>query len=222
MVSLKENFFKFDFNEILPFLNFKRLEKKYFGIDKDKKIKFKEKFDFFIKEIKEKNLIFVSGIYRFLKAKPKGDSIILKFKGKEYELLFPRQKGGEKLCLSDFLKDEDFIAFFVLTSGISIKEKTKKLRKEGNFLFAHFIEILSIEAAEAGAEILNEKLGGKRFSFGYSICPEISYQKILFEILKPERIGVTLTESFMMEPEASVSGFIINNPKSKYFNLEEK
>lgn len=222
MVSLKEVFFSFNFEEILPFLNFKRMEKKYFGVDKDKNIRFKEKFDFFIKEIKEKNLIFVSGVYRFLKAKPKGDSIILKFKGKEYELLFPRQKGGEKLCLSDFLKDEDFIAFFVLTSGISIKEKTEKLRGEGNFLFAHFIEILSIEAAEASAEILNEKLGGKRFSFGYSICPELSYQKILFEILKPERIGITLTENFMMEPEASVSGFIINNQKAKYFNLEEK
>jgi len=25
-----------------------------------------------------------------------------------------------------------------------------------------------------------------------------------------------------MEPEASVSGFIINNPKAKYFQLEEK
>jgi 5-methyltetrahydrofolate--homocysteine methyltransferase len=222
MKNFKENFFKFDFDELLPFLNFKRMERKYFGINKDKKDQFKEKFDFFIKKIKEEKLISVLGLYRFLKAVAKGDSIILKFKRKIYELKFPRQKGGEGLCLADFLRDDDFIVFFVLTSGIGVKKRAEKLSEDGDFLFAHFLEILSIEAAEAGAEVLNKKLGGKRFSFGYQVCPDLSYQKILFEILKPERIGINLTENYIMEPEASVSGFIINNPKAKYFQLEEE
>ncbi|MDD4005529.1 MAG: vitamin B12 dependent-methionine synthase activation domain-containing protein [Elusimicrobiaceae bacterium] len=49
---------------------------------------------------------------------------------------------------------------------------------------------------------------GARYSFGYPLCPDLSCQRTLFALLNPRDIGVTLTESFMMEPEASVSGLI--------------
>ncbi len=37
---------------------------------------------------------------------------------------------------------------------------------------------------------------------------DIKLQKVLFEMLRPESIGITLTESFMMHPKKSISGFI--------------
>lgn len=223
MVYFQRKIFEYKFDELLPFINLKRLEKKYFNLNEEK-IAFKEKFFEFLEKIKKENLIFVKGVYKFFKAKSEGDSILILNGKKIIEFKFPRQRNGEKLCISDFVKKGDFndlICFFVLTSGLGLKEKTLKLKEEGDFLFSYFLEIASLEAAEAGAIILNKKIKGKRFSFGYSPCPNLSEQKKIFEILKPEKIGINLTENFVMEPESSISGFIIKNPKAKYFNLED-
>jgi len=35
--------------------------------------------------------------------------------------------------------------------------------------------------------------------------------------LKPEEIGVQLTEGFMMDPEASVSALVFHHPDCTYF-----
>lgn len=222
MFNLRKRFFIYKFKKLLPFINLKRLKGKYFGLSKEKKNGFEGKFEDFLKRVEKENLIFVKGIYKFFRVEREGDGINVFYKNKKIRFNFPRQKGGENLSISDFIKKNDFICFFVLTSGIGLKEKTKILREEGSFLFSYFLEVLSLEAAEAGALILNQKIGGKRFSFGYPPCPDISEQKKLFEILKPEKIGIKLTENFIMEPESSISGFIIKNPEARYFNLEEK
>lgn len=235
MISFKRIYFNYNFEQILPFMNFKKINWKYFGLSKEKELIFKDKFNEFLKKIKEENLIFVKGIYKFCKAYSKENSIIVLYKGKSFKLSFPRQSKGERLCISDFLKSNEpyeLICFFTLTSGLGIKEKIKKLNKKGEYLFSYFLEVLSLQAAECAAELLEievskkwsalKKYNGKRFSFGYPPCPDLSYQKILFKILELEKIGIKLTENFMMEPEASVSGFIINNPNAKYFNVEEK
>lgn len=224
MNYFQKRIFKWNLKKLLPFINFKRLERRYFHI-KDSDFAYKEKFKEFLEREKKENLIYVKGIYKFFKAKGKENSILILHNKKIIEFKFPRQNSGERLCISDFLKKGNFddrICFFVLTAGIGVKEITLKLKEKGEFLFSYFLEVLSLEMAEAGALFLNKKIKGKRFSFGYPTCPDLSYQKIIFEILKPEKIGIKLTENFMMEPESSISGFIINNPEAKYFNLEGK
>ena len=61
---------------------------------------------------------------------------------------------------------------------------------------------------------------GQRFSFGYPACPNLEDQEKLFRLLKPEDIGVELTEGCMMEPEASVSAIVFAHPEARYFNVE--
>jgi 5-methyltetrahydrofolate--homocysteine methyltransferase len=39
--------------------------------------------------------------------------------------------------------------------------------------------------------------------------------------MKPEDIGVELTEGFMMEPEASVSAMVFAHPQAQYFNVDK-
>ena len=63
------------------------------------------------------------------------------------------------------------------------------------------------------------KYQGQRFSFGYPACPNLEDQEKLFALLKPEDIGVQLTEGFMMEPEASVSAIVFAHPDARYFNV---
>lgn len=59
---------------------------------------------------------------------------------------------------------------------------------------------------------------GVRVSFGYPACPDLEDQAKLFRLMQPEKIGVRLTEGFMMEPEASVSAMVFSHPEARYFN----
>jgi 5-methyltetrahydrofolate--homocysteine methyltransferase len=60
---------------------------------------------------------------------------------------------------------------------------------------------------------------GKRYSFGYPACPDLAGQEALFAALRPEEIGVELTEGHMMEPEASVSALVLHHPEARYFGV---
>lgn len=41
----------------------------------------------------------------------------------------------------------------------------------------------------------------------------------MWRLLKPDTVGITLTESLAMNPAASVSGLYFANPKSCYFSV---
>jgi 5-methyltetrahydrofolate--homocysteine methyltransferase len=61
---------------------------------------------------------------------------------------------------------------------------------------------------------------GIRAAYGYPACPDHSSKRALFDLMNVEQtIGVTLTESFMMMPESSISGLIITNPAARYFSV---
>ncbi len=64
------------------------------------------------------------------------------------------------------------------------------------------------------------KYRGIRPAPGYPACPDHTEKGILFDVLNAESaIGVTLTESYAMNPPASVSGYIFSHPESSYFNV---
>jgi len=62
---------------------------------------------------------------------------------------------------------------------------------------------------------------GKRTSFGVPACPRLDDQAELFRLLEPGRIGVQLTDGFMMDPEASVSALAFHHPDAMYFAVGE-
>ncbi|HVA66423.1 MAG TPA: methionine synthase [Elusimicrobiota bacterium] len=159
--------------------------------------------------------------------------------------LFPRQASGERLCLADFILPAssgktDFTAMFALTCGAGIRELSTDLREKGEYLKSHALQAVAIEAAEGFAELLHERLRamwgipdaptlsikekfqaryrGLRVSFGYPACPDLADQAKLFKLLKPERIGMQLTEGYMMDPEASVSALVFHHPEARYFS----
>ncbi len=158
----------------------------------------------------------------------------------------PRQPAGEHLCLADYVrplvdgKPSDAVAAFVVTAGEGIRALAEAFKARGEFLKSHGVQALALETAEAAAEWLHDKLRGqwgfpdpptitmhdrfqahyrgKRYSFGYPACPDLAMQRPLFELLRPEAIGVTLTEASMMDPEASVSAIVLHHPDAKYFS----
>jgi 5-methyltetrahydrofolate--homocysteine methyltransferase len=89
---------------------------------------------------------------------------------------------------------------------------------------------LGVSAAEGLAEWqhrrIRDELGldgerGKRYSFGYSACPDLADQAKLFELLKPETaIGVTLTSAYQLVPEASTSALVVHHPAAVYYMVK--
>ncbi len=79
---------------------------------------------------------------------------------------------------------------------------------------------LGIDADDSSdmAGILKQKYRGERFAFGYPACPDLSQQKPLVELLGAERVGVTLSEEFQLDPEQSTSALIFHHPEAGYFN----
>ncbi len=160
---------------------------------------------------------------------------------------FPRQTKAPFLCLADYLKstesgEMDYVAFMQVTAGHGVRAEATRLKEAGKFLESHALQATALELAEGFAERLHQeirdqwgfpdatdfsmrdrfaaKYQGQRFSFGYPACPNLEDQAKLFDLIKPEDIGVHLTEEFMMDPEASVSAIVFAHPDARYFNVE--
>jgi 5-methyltetrahydrofolate--homocysteine methyltransferase len=158
---------------------------------------------------------------------------------------FGRQAKSDGLSLSDYCLDaedghRDHVALFVVTSGEGIVAHSEEAKARGEYFKAHGLQALGIETAEACAEWLHRRIRedwgfpdsptmtmqerftsryrGKRYSFGYPACPNLEDQSKLWKLLRPEEIGVQLTEGFMMEPEASVSALVFHHPDCAYFS----
>jgi len=158
---------------------------------------------------------------------------------------FPRQSRDARLCLSDFFRSKesgeiDTVAFHVVTMGESVSVATGELfaaNKYREYLELHGLSVQLTEALaehwharireELGfslddskdiSEILDQGYRGSRYSFGYPAFPDIEQQPQLCELLRPERIGVRLSEEFQLHPEQSTSAIIVHHPEAKYFN----
>ncbi|MCS6976600.1 MAG: methionine synthase [Gemmatales bacterium] len=161
---------------------------------------------------------------------------------------FPRQESGDRLCLSDYFRPrgphgaEDFACFFVVTVGREVGRRTQELFENHHYSEYLYLHGLSVESAEALAEYFHKRIRhewgigqhdaaeiqklfklhyrGCRYSFGYPACPNLEDQVKLFELLHPEQIDVSLTESFLLDPEQSTSALVVHHPLAKYFNVK--
>ena len=193
----------------------------------------------------------VRAVWQFFEAERDANSIKLFAAGAGEPLHtfeFPRQRAGEQLCLSDYVLPaqngkRDHIALFVVTAGEGVRERSEKAKHEGHYFKSHGLQALAIESAEACAEWLHRRIRedwgfpdppdltmaqrftsryrGKRYSFGYPACPNLEDQAGLWKLLRPEEIGVQLTEGYMMDPEASVSALVFQHPDCTYFSAVE-
>jgi 5-methyltetrahydrofolate--homocysteine methyltransferase len=147
---------------------------------------------------------------------------------------FARQVGGEHLCLADYVREPhegrgvDVVALQVVTVGSRASERTEALQTAGDYTESYFLHGFSVQSAEALAEWSHRRIrrelglpddGGKRYSWGYGACPDLSQHETAFKLLDAtEAIGVSLTESFQMVPEQSTAAIIMHHPKASYFN----
>ena len=194
----------------------------------------------------------VRAVWQFFEAEREGNSIRLFGPGERnplYTFHFGRQPREDGLCLSDYILDaangqRDHLALFVVTAGEGIRDRLEAAKKSGEYFKSIALHALAVETAEAAAEWLHRRIRedwgfpdppgmtmqerftsryrGKRYSFGYGACPNLDDQQGIWKLLRPEDIGVHLTEGMMMEPEASVSALVFHHPDCAYFTASEE
>ncbi|MFE4591638.1 methionine synthase [Streptomyces laurentii] len=193
------------------------------------------------------NLLEAAVVHGYFPCVSKGDDlIVLDEDGNERtRFTFPRQRRGRRLCLADFFRPEesgetDVVGFQVVTVGSRIGEATAELFASDSYRDYLELHGLSVQLAEALAEywharvrgelgfagedpadvqgMFDLKYRGARFSLGYGACPDLEDRAKIAELLRPERIGVHLSEEFQLHPEQSTDALVIHHPEAKYFN----
>ncbi|HVS46221.1 MAG TPA: methionine synthase [Verrucomicrobiae bacterium] len=147
---------------------------------------------------------------------------------------FTRQVGGEHLCLADYLREPengravDLVALQVVTVGSRASERTEALQASGDYSESYFLHGFSVQSAEALAEWTHKRIRrelglpdgrGKRYSWGYGACPDLSQHETAFALLDAQNaIAVALTPGFQIVPEQSTAAIVMHHPKASYFN----
>ncbi|MFC9590374.1 methionine synthase [Streptomyces sp. NPDC056944] len=200
-----------------------------------------------LERLHTENLLEAAVVHGYFPCVSKGDDlIILDEEGNERtRFTFPRQRRGRRLCLADFFRPEesgetDVVGLQVVTVGSRIGEATAKLFESDSYRDYLELHGLSVQLAEALAEYwharVRAELGfggedpenvedmfalkyrGARFSLGYGACPDLEDRAKIADLLRPERIGVHLSEEFQLHPEQSTDAIVIHHPEAKYFN----
>jgi 5-methyltetrahydrofolate--homocysteine methyltransferase len=177
-------------------------------------------------------------VYGYFPAAGSGDDVIVfdpRDRTRELaRFTFARQLGGEHLCLADYIAEpkdggaSDVVALQVVTIGGTATQRTDALQARGDYSEAYFLHGFSVQSAEALAERthrrIREELGlrdrrGKRYSWGYGACPDLTQHEIVWRLLDVERaIGASLTSAHQIMPEQSTAAIVIHHPRAAYFN----
>ncbi|MFF9501563.1 vitamin B12 dependent-methionine synthase activation domain-containing protein, partial [Streptomyces sp. NPDC014656] len=200
-----------------------------------------------LERLHTENLLEAAVVHGYFPCVSKGDDlIILDEAGHERtRFTFPRQRRGRRLCLADFFRPEesgetDVVGLQVVTVGSRIGEATAELFASDSYRDYLELHGLSVQLAEALAEywharvraelgfggedpdkvedMFDLKYRGARFSLGYGACPDLEDRAKIAELLRPERIGVHLSEEFQLHPEQSTDAIVLHHPEAKYFN----
>ena len=150
-------------------------------------------------------------------------------------------------CLADYVAPRDsgvadYVGCFAVTTGHGVEKKVAEFQAKNDDYNAIMLKALADRLAEAFAELMHhrvrtdlwgyasdealsneamidEQYRGIRPAPGYPACPAHEVKRDMLRIVGAQDIGMTLTESFAMDPASSVSGFYIAHPDAQYFNV---
>ncbi|MEJ8651736.1 methionine synthase [Streptomyces sp. MS1.AVA.3] len=193
------------------------------------------------------NLLEAAVVHGYFPCVSKGEDLILLHEDgtERTRFTFPRQRRGRRLCLADYFRPEetgerDVVGLQVVTVGSRIGAATAELFEANSYRDYLELHGLSVQLAEALAEywharvrselaigsgdpatldgMLRTEYQGCRYSFGYPACPDLEDRAKIAVLLRPERIGVELSEEFQLHPEQSTDALVVHHPEAGYFN----
>ena len=188
-------------------------------------------------------------IFRLFEVCSEGDDLIFFLPGTRFRFPMLRQQhpsapGEPNLCLADFIRPlsqgirdqvgvfctsvdgtiideyshDDYLNMMAQTLSDRLAEATaeklhEEVRKDRAYWGYAPDENLTIEQQH------REEYQGIRPAIGYPSLPDTSANFLIDQLIDMKQAGIRLTETGMMTPHASVSGFMFAHPKSHYFEL---
>ncbi len=187
--------------------------------------------------------------FGFWPCRAEGQDLVVLDPGRGSEVTrftFPRQARGRRRSIVDWFRSDpsgepDVVAFQAVTVGRAATELALRWFADNRYRDYLFLHGFSVECAEALAEYVHRTIRadlgiggddsreiaglfrkgyrGCRFSFGYPACPRLEDQARILELLEADRIGISLTEEFQLEPEQSTTAIVVHHPDACYFTI---
>lgn len=222
-----------DLSEVWKFLDKKSLFVLSWGLRgksaKDSESEHEELLEQWKKRILSENLFEPRAVYGYFKCHAKDQTLTVDSPtGEKMVFEFPRSSRAKHLCLADYFGQDDIVAFQAVTVGDKVSETIERWNKEDKYTDAYYLHGLAVETAEAMAAWINQrikdelKIGpkrGLRYSWGYPSCPDVAQHFLVWNLLGPEKSGMTLTESGQIIPEQSTAAIVVHHPDAEYFAL---
>jgi len=136
----------------------------------------------------------------------------------------------KRTAVGDIFPRANGLALFAVTTGRPLCERIRDLFSENEYAPALMLDSYASVGTDMCADVVQEGFESScesvrkqddesavmRFSPGY--CGwHISGQKKLFDYLEASKIGISLNESFMMDPVKSISGLVISAPYAAFY-----
>ncbi len=197
----------------------------------------------------QENILHPQAVYGYWKAAGQGNNLLLFAEDGQTEVArfaLPRQPRENGECIADFFRDvddaeRDVIGLQVVTVGQQASDTARIWFDDNRYQDYLYLHGLSVEMAEAMAEyvhkriraemgfgseddrdmekMLSQSYRGSRYSFGYPACPQLEDQTQILDLLKADRIGVSLSDEWQLHPEQSTSAIVVLNGHAKYFSV---
>jgi 5-methyltetrahydrofolate--homocysteine methyltransferase len=190
-----------------------------------------------IDQVRRENLAVPQVAWGYFPVRREGDAVVILAEPRldadeRARFSFPRQGHGRRRCLADYVDPEavDVLAMQVVTMGPALSEAAGRLFADHDYRAYLELHGLSVELAEALAAATQRRIGrelrlgpgrGRRYSFGYPACPDLSQRRILFDLLEAARMGLAMTDGDLLEPEQSTDALVFHHPQATYFNVRK-
>jgi 5-methyltetrahydrofolate--homocysteine methyltransferase len=216
-------------DEVVPYLDEKALFGGRWGL-RGHGAEARERLRGHLDTIRRERLDEFSVVYGYFPAHSEGTELVV---GENVRFAFPRQKRDPWLAIPDYFRDAaeaaalgpDVVALQLVTMGRRASGATAELFVKDAYRDYFELHGVTVQLAEALAEAWHARIreelgisGGQRFSFGYPACPDLAQRRALFDLLGAERIGVSLSETFQLDPEQSTDALIVHHPEAHYFS----
>ena len=163
----------------------------------------------------DSNRLSLQALLRFEPATRNGNDIVLS-DGLSLPMLRSQSLTGHYRSLADYFDEQDArpIGLFTIVARSKVEAADDTER-----LMSHAV---CARLAEACAEWLQQRMYGNRqvlrAAFGYASCPDHSLKRLVFDRLQAEqRLDITLTDHYSIQPSTSICGLFICHPKACYF-----
>jgi len=190
-------------------------------------------------EAQEQGWLKACAAYGYFQCQSEGDELIVYNPSEnngdeELRFGFPRQKSGQRICLSDYFikkpsEQMDVAAFQIVTLDQAAVDHVHNLHDQGDISGAFFAHGLAVQITETAAQYMHEKIRqelnlkanqGKRYSWGYPAIPDLSQHELVFRLLPArEKLNLRLTSAYQFVPEYTTAALILHHPQAAYFNV---